>query len=67
LTDNFILCPGSSEAFNKIAGVQGKVIIQAANDMLLLCIGPQEVLYVGDHIFGDIIKSKKEQAFRFVY
>ena len=24
----------------------------------------QEVLYVGDHIFGDIIKSKKEQAFR---
>jgi hypothetical protein len=25
------------------------------------------VLYVGDHIFGDIIKSKKEQAFRFVY
>jgi 5'-nucleotidase len=38
---------GSSEAFNKIAGVQGK-----------------EVLYVGDHIFGDIIKSKKEQAFR---
>ena len=25
----------------------------------------QEVLYVGDHIFGDIIKSKKEQAFRY--
>lgn len=24
----------------------------------------QEILYVGDHIFGDVIKAKKEQAWR---
>ena len=24
----------------------------------------QEILYVGDHVFGDVIKAKKEQAWR---
>ena len=24
----------------------------------------KEILYVGDHIFGDVIKAKKEQAWR---
>ena len=37
----------------------GQVTYFQCADVLL-----QEVLYVGDHIFGDIIKSKKEQAFR---
>lgn len=27
----------------------------------------QEILYVGDHIFGDVIKAKKEQAWRWVW
>ena len=43
------MCVGSSDAFCKYTGAQGK-----------------EILYVGDHIFGDVIKAKKDQAWRFV-
>lgn len=42
-------CAGSSDAFCKYTGAQGK-----------------QILYVGDHIFGDVIKAKKEQAWRYV-
>ena len=43
------MCVGSSDAFCKYTGAQGK-----------------EILYVGDHIFGDVIKAKKDQAWRCV-
>ena len=42
------VCTGSSDAFCKYTGAQGK-----------------EILYVGDHIFGDVIKAKKDQAWRY--
>lgn len=33
-----------------------------------LCIWiAQEILYVGDHVFGDVIKAKKEQAWRYFF
>ena len=34
--------------------------------VLVLGVHSQEILYVGDHIFGDVIKAKKEQAWRLV-
>lgn len=45
---------------------QGKVFSGGSSESFCKIAGAQgkEVLYVGDHIFGDIIKSKKEQAFR---
>lgn len=35
-------------------------------DVLLKMIGAtgKDVLYIGDHIFGDILKSKKERGWR---
>ena len=44
----FFMHVGSSDAFCKYTGAQGK-----------------QILYVGDHIFGDVIKAKKEQAWRY--
>ena len=32
----------------------------------LSCLPIQQILYVGDHIFGDVIKAKIEQAWRCV-
>ena len=37
-------------------------ILYASDNLCSLV--PQEILYVGDHIFGDVIKAKKEQAWR---
>lgn len=45
---------------------KGKVYSGGSSSIFCSLTGAQgkEILYVGDHIFGDIIKSKKEQAWR---
>lgn len=41
-------------------------LILGSSDMIcdLLGVKGKEILYIGDHIFGDILKSKKRQGWR---
>ncbi|XP_059823172.1 cytosolic purine 5'-nucleotidase-like isoform X2 [Hypanus sabinus] len=45
---------------------QGVVYSGGSSDMIcdLLGVKGKEILYIGDHIFGDILKSKKRQGWR---
>lgn len=42
------------------------VILTGSSDIIcdLLDVRGKEILYVGDHIFGDILKSKKRQGWK---
>ena len=47
----------------EIAGNEVKVYL-CALFILFHFISFQDILYIGDHIFGDILKSKKKQGWR---
>ena len=53
---------GSSEVLSKLIGAKGRCSIsKIADPPLTFC---RDVLYVGDHIFGDVLKSKKLRGWR---
>ena len=59
--------------FCNLFGAEGKVS-RSSNVILFKCMplfyvicfffSCQDILYIGDHIFGDILKSKKKQGWR---
>lgn len=49
-----------------VCNVQSKHLIAGSSDIVcdLLGVKGKDILYVGDHIFGDILKSKKRQGWK---
>ena len=52
---------GSSDAVTKLFDAKG--LESRSNFLLEKCLG-KDIMYIGDHIFGDILKSKKENGWR---
>ena len=62
LEDSAVYSGGSSEVLSKLIGAKGRCSIsKIADPPLSFC---RDVLYVGDHIFGDVLKSKKLRGWR---
>ena len=64
LEDSAVYSGGSSEVLSKLIGAKGRCnIIVYFFCAAQFCLF-RDVLYVGDHIFGDVLKSKKLRGWR---
>lgn len=45
---------------------ENEIILSGSSDIVCDLLGAKgkDILYIGDHIFGDILKSKKRQGWR---
>lgn len=57
-----LLPPREALRDNQSNGCEGDYIVSVC--IIIYFISFQDILYIGDHIFGDILKSKKKQGWR---